>query len=316
MSHLEEGTLHALLDGEIPSSDLAPIQAHLAACAECRARLEEERGLLSEADTLVGALEVPASTGAARSKPRVSWRRISQLAWAASVLAAIGLGYYARGLQHPVFTPARSAVEPNPPVSDSGLTSASGAMADKPTNTAEPVAGPPLRGGAKRIGKTERNPPTERAEAVVKTSSPALDSVAVSQRVSPVAASPAPPPAPPVASQELTGRLRNDAAERRVDPTKASFRLEEVVTAATPSPEPITLPDAVRRLGGSLRLIDGLVPLRLEAIGVTVRVVYPVSQGELVLSQQLIDGKVAWRLIAPAGFPADSLAQLRARVRE
>ncbi|HEV8150223.1 MAG TPA: hypothetical protein VGP61_08580, partial [Gemmatimonadales bacterium] len=80
--------------------------------------------------------------------------------------------------------------------------------------------------------------------------------------------------------------------------------------------EPITLPDAVRRLGGSLRLIDGMVPLRLEAQGPDVRVVYPAAQGELVLSQQLIDGRIVVRLLAPPGFPADSLARLRARVRE
>jgi hypothetical protein len=47
-----------------------------------------------------------------------------------------------------------------------------------------------------------------------------------------------------------------------------------------------------------------------------VRVVYPTVQGELLLSQQLIDGRVVWALLAPPGFSADSLARLRARVRE
>jgi len=62
--------------------------------------------------------------------------------------------------------------------------------------------------------------------------------------------------------------------------------------------------------------VEGLVPLRLEAQGPTVRVVYSVAQGELVLSQQLIDGRVSFQLIAPPGFPTDSLGKLRARVRE
>ncbi|HEY9383955.1 MAG TPA: zf-HC2 domain-containing protein, partial [Gemmatimonadales bacterium] len=59
MSHLEEGLFHALLDGEVPSDQLGPIQAHLASCAECRERLEQERQLLAEAAGLVEVLEVP-----------------------------------------------------------------------------------------------------------------------------------------------------------------------------------------------------------------------------------------------------------------
>jgi hypothetical protein len=58
------------------------------------------------------------------------------------------------------------------------------------------------------------------------------------------------------------------------------------------------------------------VPARLEAQGATVRVVYSVAQGELVLSQQLVDGRLTFVLIAPQGFAPDSLTRLRARVRE
>ena len=64
MPHLDEGVLHAMLDGEITSSDLPPIQAHLDGCPECRARLDEARQLREEADSLVGAIEVPQSPGA------------------------------------------------------------------------------------------------------------------------------------------------------------------------------------------------------------------------------------------------------------
>jgi anti-sigma factor RsiW len=67
MSHLDPGLLHELLDGEIPSSELAPIQAHLASCEECRARLENARQLQLDADGLVAAIEVPMP-----AEPRVS----------------------------------------------------------------------------------------------------------------------------------------------------------------------------------------------------------------------------------------------------
>ena len=35
MSHLDEGTLHALLDGELETHEVAEIQAHLGACSSC-----------------------------------------------------------------------------------------------------------------------------------------------------------------------------------------------------------------------------------------------------------------------------------------
>ena len=41
MSHLDEGTLHALLDGELEMSEMAEIQAHLGSCAACGSRLRE-----------------------------------------------------------------------------------------------------------------------------------------------------------------------------------------------------------------------------------------------------------------------------------
>jgi hypothetical protein len=72
----------------------------------------------------------------------------------------------------------------------------------------------------------------------------------------------------------------------------------------------------VRRLGGTLRLVEGMVPLRIEAQGPVVRVIYPAPRGELILAQWLADGRLIWTLYGPPGFPADSLDRLRARVRE
>ena len=42
MSHVDEGTLHAYLDGELPSVERTALEAHLADCATCRANLAEE----------------------------------------------------------------------------------------------------------------------------------------------------------------------------------------------------------------------------------------------------------------------------------
>lgn len=67
MSHLDEGTLHALLDGELELAEVREIQTHLGTCAACDSRLQDVKQFLAEADRLVGALETPA--GPSRSRP-------------------------------------------------------------------------------------------------------------------------------------------------------------------------------------------------------------------------------------------------------
>ena len=74
MSHLDEGTLHALLDGELEMSEVKEIQAHLGGCSACGTRLRQVKEFYGEADRLVGTLELPGATsasaaaGAARSR--------------------------------------------------------------------------------------------------------------------------------------------------------------------------------------------------------------------------------------------------------
>jgi hypothetical protein len=61
MSHLDEGTLHALLDGELDLAEVSEIQRHLGTCVACGVRLQEVKQFLAEADHLVVALELPAA---------------------------------------------------------------------------------------------------------------------------------------------------------------------------------------------------------------------------------------------------------------
>ena len=111
-------------------------------------------------------------------------------------------------------------------------------------------------------------------------------------------------------------------------------RLEEVVVSGTtgqralsarrspiilrtppPAFQSVDFPEAVRRLGGRIRLLDGLVPTRLEALGDTVRVTYRVGRGrDISLRQFRVGDTVAYTLLAPPDFPADSLANLTSRV--
>ena len=108
---------------------------------------------------------------------------------------------------------------------------------------------------------------------------------------------------------------------RRPDTTgvrREQFAASDLAANATKAlaPVAITFPDAIARLGGTIRLIEGLVPLRVEALGDRVRVIYPLASGELVLEQWRSAAGVTWKISAPAGFPTDSVERLTARVRE
>jgi anti-sigma factor RsiW len=69
MSHLDEGTLHALLDGELDLTEASEVQSHLGTCVACGSRLQEVKQFLAEADRLVGALEMPAGASAPPAPP-------------------------------------------------------------------------------------------------------------------------------------------------------------------------------------------------------------------------------------------------------
>ncbi len=70
MSHVDEGTLHALLDGELAPAEVLEVQTHFATCPACSSRLTEARKLLAETERLVSALE-PAAPHGAQFAPRM-----------------------------------------------------------------------------------------------------------------------------------------------------------------------------------------------------------------------------------------------------
>src|SRR5690606_19926117 len=119
MSHVDEGLLHAYLDGAlVPGSEAyAAIREHLARCADCRVRLEEARVLrdrAAEALLAVSLDEIPVppfdaiverSRGGAARRGVVVGRlpvrarrvRFVHAAWAASVALAVAAGWAAHG---------------------------------------------------------------------------------------------------------------------------------------------------------------------------------------------------------------------------
>ena len=112
MSHVDEGALHAYLDGaldELPSGRGGAIREHVATCPECAARLEEERRIREQAMAILSSplpqvelppLEELRLRAEATSPPKASrGRRLHRMGWAASVILAIGAGWTLRGGQ-------------------------------------------------------------------------------------------------------------------------------------------------------------------------------------------------------------------------
>jgi len=119
MSHVDEGTLHAYLDGELPSDERTAVEAHLGQCASCRETLGEQRALLERASALLGStrpVERPAPPFAQlrRAPQRSPWHVRMPFAWAASIVLALGIGYFFRSPEQ--LTPDAALAPPAGPV--------------------------------------------------------------------------------------------------------------------------------------------------------------------------------------------------------
>ena len=100
MSHVDDGTLHAYLDGELSPAEAQGVEAHLAQCPSCRGRLEEERALIARAHEVLGLAlppdrELPLlRAGDVKPPARLWWQVRRPLAWAATIVLALGVGTY------------------------------------------------------------------------------------------------------------------------------------------------------------------------------------------------------------------------------
>jgi len=108
MSHVDEGTLHALVDNALDAGERSAVEAHLASCGECARRFAEATAMARQIVTLLGALdepaprvriEPPATVAPSRAaSPMVMTARrgvftLRRVALAASVLLVAGVSY-------------------------------------------------------------------------------------------------------------------------------------------------------------------------------------------------------------------------------
>lgn len=76
MSHPAEGTLQALLDGELPRADRAEVELHLRGCSACRGEAERLRAAAAALTAALAHVDRPAPTERAlAAASRRRWRR-------------------------------------------------------------------------------------------------------------------------------------------------------------------------------------------------------------------------------------------------
>ncbi len=108
MSHVDKETLHAYLDGECGAHDKQAIDEHIAECGKCSAALDDARRVKDRAAQILSASGPPdvsappfAQLRALRDEPNTSrpvpaLGRMKAVGWAATIVLAVGAGWYAR----------------------------------------------------------------------------------------------------------------------------------------------------------------------------------------------------------------------------
>jgi len=245
MSHVDEGQLHAYLDGALGSETArSRVEDHLRLCADCRSRLdtarrdrEEAGGILALLDP--GEVRVPApeelrgSSGPGGGRPGRAGRRRSapsaavRLAWAASVLLALGGGWMLRSAMIPGVMPGSVPGEAGP--------QSTVATSMSPASTR---------------GEAEAQPGVDAAERATAPGAAAREVAAREVAVrEPAPPEPAPPePAPP------------EAAPREAAPREASAPMPPAETEVGPPAGPPSRADrelAVDAVAGDLELEEG-----------------------------------------------------------
>jgi anti-sigma factor RsiW len=194
MLHVDDGTLHAYLDGELPPVERSRMESHLAECVSCRERLAEERGLVERADRLLALAAPPAGhINRPVPLPRRRPRFVVPGVWAASITVAFLAGWMLR--PGPAFHPTPSEpTQPPAPAATAAAPAARDRAARAPTPPVERLerasANQPKDSNAQFAGTAAESPEP-------RASGKALVPGVVGNMAAPVLRGAAPTPIPP-----------------------------------------------------------------------------------------------------------------------
>jgi hypothetical protein len=283
MNHLDEGTIHAWLDGALDAAQSREIEAHVAGCAACSAAVAEARGLIAGASRILGALDdvpggviprggsaapgaqIPGVTPIAPASHGRAPRRWRITRWASGIaavlVAAIVLSTANKATRSMEFSQSQQAVITDTSVIGASSLAASPA-ADEAATTRGPVgerreaalsappAAPPAPeiGGGAAAGKAAVVTQTRSAAAnQTKQAAPPATQPSAERAITPSVADAVTPRTAPAAQQDST-RIRVARAAR----SDSTLALESVAVSVSRGEVP---PAAdVDRFAGCYRL--------------------------------------------------------------
>lgn len=268
MSHLPDGELTAYADGAYApaGADAHRIAAHLALCPDCRNRLEQAHALSVRAAEILAVaapafVETPPFDQIRAQATARRARSTFPLTWAATVILALGIGWFGRGaLRDPQLERAlrRSA----PPTAESAAATGADGLGGAPA---------PTPGAAEPVDSRQTSPvDDERADVQrapqVAAESEQRDEAASGARALSVLPQAAPPPAasPEIAEADLAGRA-----------------LGRALPAARSDIEYLTAAEAERR-GIALHAVPELEIVRVGLRGEGVQVEQLLADGRIL----------------------------------
>jgi len=240
MQHLDEGTIHAWLDGALAEREAAVVAAHVAECRDCAALVAEARGMIAAAANIVSALDtvrggvIPMSAPTSAGQHSL-WRRLrltpARAALAATLLIAVAsLLSVRRGKEGVVgdsVAQARTEAAPTVAPALQSATSVATPSHDSGVRLSDAVSEAPSAKSVKvkTMANAPASAPRPRADTVTKLAADQVFSRAVvASGASPASSNGQPAAAPPAAKTMTT-----DAVEARV------ARRAEVAPQAQPA---------------------------------------------------------------------------------
>ncbi|MGQ0642725.1 MAG: carboxypeptidase regulatory-like domain-containing protein [Gemmatimonadaceae bacterium] len=235
MQHLDEGTIHAWLDGALAPNEASAAEAHVQTCAQCASMVAEARGLVAASSRILAALDdVPAvqeprTLPIARRRAAPWWRRAGVgYAAAATAFLAVGTTIILQRM------PADQAFQAAAPV-------ASETRSVQPDVTVlESIVPPPARsaaGAANEVGGDRRLSASARSRNL-KDGAAAKEEFAVDRIVQLPGAMPRPaapvPPGP--VRQEAERKALADVPADDTVPARGALVQGRVLDAATGAP--------------------------------------------------------------------------------
>jgi hypothetical protein len=167
MRHIPEDELHAYLDQGLSRTQCVEIESHLAECVSCRASRDRIAALRDRTTALLARLAPPLRVPPgfesirrlAAEHASERRRRLQLMAWAASLVLAVGLGWTASSMVEPRMQVANRAVDTTvpPPAPVATVVAPPPSAAPSPpaprADTARPAAKPSgdVRGATARL---------------------------------------------------------------------------------------------------------------------------------------------------------------------